>query len=110
LPQAAHREKILSPTSGFVSAIECERLGIAGVMLGGGRFTKEASVDPAVGIVLHKKAGDAVSAGEPLCTVHYNSVERYAEAKPVIAASFSIGGEKPQPRALIQKVIQGKSV
>jgi pyrimidine-nucleoside phosphorylase len=110
LPQAAHREKILASASGFVSAIECERIGIAGVILGGGRFTKEASVDPAVGIVLHKKAGDAVSAGEPLCTVHYNSAERYEEARPVIAASFFIGDQEPQPRALVQKVIQGKSV
>jgi thymidine phosphorylase len=79
-------------------------------MLGGGRFTKEDTVDPAVGIVLHKKTGDAVVAGERLCTVQYNSVERFAEAEPVIAASYSIGEQKPQARALIQKVIQGKSV
>jgi pyrimidine-nucleoside phosphorylase len=110
LPQAAHRKEIFAPASGFVSSIECERMGIAGVMLGGGRFTKEDTVDPAVGIVLHKKTGDAVVAGERLCTVQYNSVERFAEAEPVIAASYSIGEQKPQARALIQKVIQGKSV
>jgi pyrimidine-nucleoside phosphorylase len=110
LPRAAHCEDILAPSSGFVSAIECERMGIAGVILGGGRFTKEDIVDPAVGIVLHKKVGAAVSVGEPLCTVHYNSVERFAEAKPVISASYSIGGQKPQARALVQKVIQGKSI
>jgi pyrimidine-nucleoside phosphorylase len=110
LPHSAHCEEIFAPDSGFVSAIECERMGIAGVMLGGGRFTKEAAVDPAVGIVLHKKAGDAVSVGEPLCTVHYNSVERYAEAKPVIAASYFLGQQKPKARALVQKVILGKSV
>jgi pyrimidine-nucleoside phosphorylase len=110
LPQAAYREDILAPASGFIAAIECERMGIAGVMLGGGRFTKEDEVDPAVGIVLHKKVGDAVSAGDLLCTVHYNSVERFAEAKPVITAAYSIGAQKPRLRALIQKVIQGKAV
>jgi pyrimidine-nucleoside phosphorylase len=110
LPQAAHREEVLAPASGFIAAIECERMGIAGVMLGGGRFTREDAVDPAVGIVLHKKVGDAVAAGDPLCTVHYNSVARFDEAKPVIAAAYSIGEQKPLPRALIQKVIQGKSV
>jgi pyrimidine-nucleoside phosphorylase len=110
LPRAAHREEILASASGFVTAIECERMGLASVILGGGRFTKEASVDPAVGIVLHKKVGDTVSMGEPLCTVHYNSVERFAEAKPVITAACSIGAKKPPARPLIQKLILGKSV
>ncbi|HVJ06330.1 MAG TPA: thymidine phosphorylase [Candidatus Saccharimonadales bacterium] len=110
LPRAAHREDILSPSSGFVSAMECERMGIAGVILGGGRFKKEDTVDPAVGIVLHKKVGDPVSAGESLCTVHYNSAERFAEAMPVITAAYSIAGQKLEPRPLVQKVIQGKSV
>ncbi len=110
MPRAAYREGILAEASGFVSAMECERMGMSAVMLGGGRFTKEDAVDAAVGIVLHKKVGDAVSAGEVLCTVHYNSVERFAEAKPVISASYSIGADKPAPRALIQNVIQGSSV
>ena len=110
LPQAAHREDILALESGFISAIECERMGIAGVMLGGGRFTKDDVVDPAVGIVLHKKVGDAVSAGEVLCTVHYNSPERFAEAKPVIATAYSIGAQRPQARVLIQKIIHGKVI
>ena len=110
LPQAANRESILAESSGFVQSIECERMGMAGVMLGGGRFTKEEPVDPAVGIVLHKKVGDAVSAGEALCTVHYNSAERFANASAVISAAYTIGLGKPQSRALIQKVIQGSSV
>jgi pyrimidine-nucleoside phosphorylase len=110
LPQAAHHETILAPASGFVSAIECERIGMAVVMLGGGRFTKDDAIDPAVGIVLHKKVGEAVLAGEPLCTVHYNSIERFVEAKPSIVAAYSIAAQKPQARALVQKVLCGKSV
>jgi len=110
LPQAAYREDVFASASGFITSIECERMGVAGVMLGGGRFTKEDSVDPAVGIVLHKKVGDPVALGEALCTVHYNSVERFAEALPVIAAAYSIGAQKPPERLLVQKVICGKSV
>lgn len=110
LPRAAHCEEILASASGFVSAIECERMGMAAVMLGGGRFTKEEAIDSAVGIRLHKKVGDTVSAGEPLCTVHYNSVGRLFQARPVIADSYSIGAQKPQARPLIQKLIQGRSV
>jgi thymidine phosphorylase len=79
-------------------------------MLGGGRFTKEDSVDPAVGIVLHRKVGDRVSVGETLCTVHYNSPERFAEALPVIVGAYLIGAQKLPGRLLIHKVIQGQSI
>jgi pyrimidine-nucleoside phosphorylase len=110
LPRSAHREDVLCQSSGFVTSIECERIGIAGVMLGGGRFTIEDLVDPAVGIVLHKKVGDPVAAGEALCTVHYNSPERFSNAMPVIADAYSIGAQRSQERSLVQKVIQGRSV
>ena len=101
LPRAAHREEIFASATGFVTAIECERIGVAGLILGGGRFTKEEAIDPAVEIVLHKKVGDVVTAGEPLCTVHYNSFERFADARPIITAAYSIGATKPQARSLI---------
>jgi len=110
LPHAAHCEDIIASATGFISAIECERMGMAGVMLGGGRFTKDDVVDRAVGIVLHKKVGDAVSAGEIICAVHYNSAERFAASRPVIAAAFSVAAQAPQPRVLVQKAIQGRNV
>src|SRR6478736_710816 len=91
LPQAAQKTDINSPASGFVTAIMCEQIGTAGVLLGGGRARKEDSVDPAVGIMVHKKVGDAVSAGEALCTVYYNSAERLASAAPLIEKSYTIG-------------------
>ena len=81
LPSTKHRVIVLSPSTGFVSAIHCEQVGTACVILGGGREKKEDSVDPAVGIVVHKKIGDQVSEGEPLCTIHCHS-----EAQAVIGA------------------------
>ena len=65
-------------------------MGTACVLLGGGRARKEDVVDPAVGIMVHKKLGDKVSAGEALCTVHYNSAERLEQAKPLILGSYTI--------------------
>jgi pyrimidine-nucleoside phosphorylase len=95
LPQAKQQADVNSPASGFVTAMMCEQIGTAGVLLGGGRARKEDSVDPAVGIMVHKKVGDAVSAGEPLCTVYYNSVERLAAAAPLIEKSYTIGAAAP---------------
>ncbi len=105
LPQAGGRVELKSPTAGFVTAIACEQVGIAGVVLGGGRERKEDSVDPAVGIVLHKKVGDPVAVGEPLCTIHYNSETRLEDARKLLERSFAVGPAVPPPRPLIHRVL-----
>ena len=109
LPQAEHTMQVLSAKAGFVGAIQCEQVGTACVILGGGRERKEDSVDPAVGIVLHKKVGDRVAAGEPLATIHYNAGERAERARQLIEASCVITDAAPSTkRPLIHRVI-GKS-
>jgi thymidine phosphorylase len=76
------------------------------VVLGGGRERKEDSVDPTVGIVLHKKVGDAVSAGEPLATLHYNAETRAVRARQMMEESFQIGDSPGhEKRPLIHRVI-----
>ena len=106
LPKAGNKVDVLSTRAGYVQAIQCERAGTACVILGGGRERKEDSIDPAVGFVLHKKVGDAVSPGEPLCTVHYNSAGLGARAKALLLESFTIGDEPPpRKRPLVHRVI-----
>jgi pyrimidine-nucleoside phosphorylase len=108
LPRAKHCTEVVSPENGYVSSIDCEAVGTACVILGGGREKKEDSVDPAVGIVLHKKVGDAVSAREPLATIHYNSEARAARAKQLIQESYHItGAPASEPGPLVHRVITG---
>ena len=106
LSQAKSRADVFSPTAGFVASMQCEQIGTACVILGGGRERKEDSVDPAVGIVLHKKVGDPVSAQEPLATIHYNSPPRAQEAARLISSSIQVGDVVPPKRPLIHRVIQ----
>ena len=108
LPKAKYSEDLLATEDGFVVAMECERIGIAGVVLGGGRARKEDSIDPAVGIVLHKKTGAAVRKEDALCTVHYNEKERFLEARSILQAAYKFGAEKPKTRPLVHKVISGR--
>src|ERR1035438_2467341 len=68
LPSADHQVDVPSSSAGYVVEIMCEQVGTACVILGGGREKKEDSVDPPVVVLIHKKIGDKVSAGEPLCT------------------------------------------
>jgi thymidine phosphorylase len=106
LPEAAHTLKITSPKAGHVNSMQCEQIGIAGVVLGGGRERKEDSIDPAVGIKLHKKVGDRVEKDEQLATIHYNAQARAERARELIAQSYEITDTPPtKKRALIHQVI-----
>jgi pyrimidine-nucleoside phosphorylase len=62
-------------------------------------------VDPAVGLEIHKRLGDAVKEGEALCTVHYNLDTRFAQAHPLLATCFEIGAEAPVKLPLVRKII-----
>jgi pyrimidine-nucleoside phosphorylase len=110
LPQARHTMVLPSPKDGYLASLQCEQVGTACVILGGGRERKEDSVDPAVGIVLHKKIGDAVSTSEPLATIHYNTEALATRARQILEESYKIAASAPrEKRPLIHRVI-GKRV
>jgi pyrimidine-nucleoside phosphorylase len=106
LPSTDYRVEVLSPQSGYVTAIQAEQVGTACVILGGGRERKEDSVDPAVGIAVHKKIGDNVTAGESLCTIHCHSDAQAARAKTLLQESYQIAASAPAHKpSLIHRVI-----
>jgi pyrimidine-nucleoside phosphorylase len=106
LPGTEHRVAVLSRQAGYVTAIACEQVGTACVILGGGRERKEDSVDPAVGIVVHKKIGDKVSVGESLCTIHCYSDAQAARAKTLLEESYQIAAAPPPNKpSLVHRVI-----
>jgi len=108
LPRARQTREVSAVKSGYLVALQCEQIGTACVILGGGRERKEDAVDPAVGIVLHKKVGDRVATGEPVATIHYNQESRAERARQLILESCQIGDVAPPKRPLIHKII-GKS-
>jgi pyrimidine-nucleoside phosphorylase len=111
LPRAKHMQDVTSPKRGFVTSMDCEAVGTACVVLGGGREKKEDTVDPAVGIVLHRKLGDQVAAGEPLCTVHANSETRAARAIELLLQSYRItDAPLAHKQKLVHRVIRGSGV
>lgn len=106
LPQANYRLDIASTESGYVTAMNSQAIGEACVVLGGGREKKEDSVDPAVGIVFHKKLGDRVATGDRLCTVHYNDELRAIQAQQLIAGSYQFTDQPtPQNIQLIHRIV-----
>jgi thymidine phosphorylase len=79
------------------------------VILGGGRERKESDVDPAVGIVLHKKVGDRVDEDESIATIYYNAEAKASRARQLIEASYVVADTAPSTRRPLVHRIIGKS-
>ena len=105
LPRARHVSDITSPASGFLTEIDCQAIGNASVILGAGRLKKEDAIDPAVGIVVDRKLGDQVTAGEPLCTIHYNQDAKAAQAALLLQKCFRVSQTAPAPKPLVHRVV-----
>jgi pyrimidine-nucleoside phosphorylase/thymidine phosphorylase len=93
LPQPRRRIELLAPRSGFVQRLAARPVGQATMLLGAGRARVDSTIDPAVGVILHKKTGDAVAAGEPLCTVLLNDDPARDAALAMIRRAYTIGDE-----------------
>lgn len=107
LPRAAHQIPVPAKEKGVVAEIVTDQIGIAAMMLGAGRTTKESEIDLSVGLVLHKKIGDPVEKGEPLATIHANR-ENVDEIVEKIRDGIRIGNRAEKP-ALIHDVITDPS-
>ncbi|WP_141501002.1 pyrimidine-nucleoside phosphorylase [Paenibacillus luteus] len=111
LPQAPIVIEVKASTTGFVNAIEAEQLGLAAMLLGAGRATKDAVIDYAVGVMLRKKVGDAVEAGETLALLHVREENaNTAEVLERVRQSYDIQDHKPEPRALLLSVITAAGI
>lgn len=95
LPQAEIVEEVTAPEAGFLSAFDTQQLGMVSLILGGGRETKDAAIDPSVGFWLRKKLGDRVESGEALAVFYANSREKFEAAKQRFLSSVQISHIPP---------------
>ena len=70
LAAAPYRREICAQQDGYLYRADAEKIGIAAMMLGAGRKTKDDVIDPAAGICMEKKVGDRVAAGDVLAVLH----------------------------------------
>lgn len=106
LPRARRTVEVAAGAAGVVTRIGCSAIGHAGMLLGAGRETVDSAIDPAVGLVLHKKVGDAVARGEPLATLHVNDEARLGDAEGLVRSAITIGATAPAPTPLVRQVIE----
>ena len=106
LPEAPIRFDVLSNSQGYVKHIAAEDIGLVAMHLGGGRITNESEIDLSVGVVLNKKVGDHVDAGEVLGTVHAASEKSAAEAADRLRACYEIVSGRVRKKRFIKGIIR----
>ncbi|MDI6578491.1 pyrimidine-nucleoside phosphorylase [Bacillus subtilis] len=99
LPQAAYQIDVPAKEAGVVSEIVADEIGVAAMLLGAGRATKEDEIDLAVGIMLHKKVGDKVEKGEPLVTLYANR-ENVDEVIAKVYDNILLAAEAKAPKLI----------
>ena len=106
LPLAPVQLEVPSRSSGWLSHIECEQVGLISLRLGGGRATKESEIDLSVGLMLHKKVGDRVEKGESLATIHASSMEKAQEAADALIECCRFSDAPVQRPPFIKGIIR----
>ncbi|KIO94084.1 thymidine phosphorylase [Levilactobacillus brevis] len=104
MPQAKFKIELPAKTSGVVSKVEADEMGIASMLLGGGRQKADDQLDYAVGIMMNKKVGDPVKAGESLLTI-YSNREDIADMKQRLYDNIEVR-DTAEPFTLIHETIR----
>ncbi|ERG67001.1 pyrimidine-nucleoside phosphorylase [Exiguobacterium chiriqhucha] len=105
LPQAKYETTFVAKQAGYVESIIADEVGVAAMLLGAGRATKDDQLDFAAGITLEKKVGDKVEAGDVIAVLRSNK-EDMTSALERMDHAYTIGATEPEARPLVHAVIQ----
>jgi pyrimidine-nucleoside phosphorylase len=105
LPGASIIKTVAAPKDGYVKSIKADDVGIAALVLGAGRETKESKIDLGVGVVIHKKIGDFVKKGEAIATIYANDDKKRKLSEEILLKAYTIVDEKVEPKKLIKGIV-----
>ena len=101
LYEKAQVYELTAPQDGWVERMDAERCGRASMLLGAGRETKDSVIDPAAGIVLCRKTGEAVQKGQTLAWLYTNRPDQLEQARRTLLESYVFSAKKPAEIPLI---------
>ncbi|MBO5737097.1 MAG: hypothetical protein J6S04_04740, partial [Clostridia bacterium] len=95
-----------APEDGYIVGVDTEGYGVASLLLGAGRNTKEDVIDFAAGIMLKAKTGDFVKKGDVIATLYSDKENGFDGAEARLLAATRIGKDKPMEMPLVLDVVQ----
>ena len=106
LPSAPVRYEAICKQTGYVKHISAADVGLVSMHLGGGRVTKESEIDLSVGLILNKKVGDRIEAGESLGTIHATTIEKAEQAAELLRGCYTIVPDPVEKPAFIKGIVR----
>jgi thymidine phosphorylase len=106
LPGARHRQAVAADRSGYVIAMNAELIGRSSMALGAGRLRVEDTIDYGAGVLIHRRPGEPVSAGEPVVELFYNDERGVIEAVALAREAITIAEGPPALRPLIVGMVR----
>ena len=103
--KAPYVREVKVEKDGYIAAVNTEQYGLASLLLGAGRNTKEDVIDLSAGYLLEKKTGDAVKAGDTLAVLYASREELFDAAERTLLNATTITAEAPEKRPLIFEVV-----
>jgi pyrimidine-nucleoside phosphorylase len=105
LPAARFQRTMPAPRTGYIAGVNAREVGLTSMLLGGGRAKKGDQIDHAAGVVLHAKAGDHVTEGQPLLTIHANDEGKLAGARQRLLSAYEWSDEEVNPPPLLHSTV-----
>lgn len=105
LPKPKHQLVVPAEKAGYISALNTESIGVAGILIKAGRAVTTDIIAPTAGIEFHVKIGDPVNAGDSVFTLHGDDLQLLQSALPMLKSSLTISLQKPTSPSLILKAL-----
>lgn len=106
LPKTKYVEEVAFSEEGYIKSCNTSEVGMANLILGGGRATKESVIDLSVGIVIRKHIGDKVASGETFAYIHGNDLGKIEEAKKRLLGAYVLSDEMVEEAPIVKKILQ----
>ncbi len=105
-PKATYSQTVFAEREGYIAKVDAENYGVASLLLGAGRNTKEDVIDFTAGITLCAKRGDYVKKGDPIAILYSGKESGFAAAKERLLAATTIADTAPEEIPLILDVVE----
>lgn len=105
LPDATIIHEVKAPEAGYVAGIKADDIGVAALVLGAGRETKDSVIDLGVGIMLKKKVGDEVAAGDTIAVIYANDQSKVSDSESRLLGAYSFQQDEVKKPKLIKGIV-----
>lgn len=104
--KAKFSHSVKSVKSGYISRADTEAYGLASLALGAGRNTIEDEIDYSAGIILKRKTGDFVNAGDEIAVLYSDKKQSFAEAEKILLNATTLHHKKPAEEPLVYCTVE----